>query len=112
MSKELKACPFCGGEGILTNSVVTKPSVHCFNGDCILHEQFFSAKAWNTRPSPWISVEIEPEDYCEYIVRIADDLGNSKVTTEEYYKSEWMLNLGSWWKVTHYQPLPPPSEES
>ena len=66
--EELKPCPFCGGEAELIDGPFHSWQVEC--GTCYAktnHSNDSAAEvvtAWNTRPSPWISVT--PETMPDY----------------------------------------------
>jgi len=59
MKSELKPCPFCGGEGAMTNLAPRKMGVLCSNVDCpVFDDSYFyfneeeATQAWNTRATP------------------------------------------------------------
>ena len=111
---ELLSCPFCKSEAI---QVIGFRNSHCVafiqctncesqgekfenKFDIIAKEN--SIKAWNTRPSQWVSVkEKVPDDADNYIVytkygciELSHFLPSLKCFAEDY--------------VTHYMPLPTP----
>ena len=57
MSEELLACPFCGGESILREALISPLSawITCANGECIVSPETAvmlrsdAIAAWNTR---------------------------------------------------------------
>lgn len=49
MSKELKPCPFCGGEAELHDGSF-KNGCLCRNEKCMLFARIFPIEQWNTRP--------------------------------------------------------------
>lgn len=73
---ELKPCPFCGGKpywnvlqkGVLSNS--GRYECGCCGASRL--EVFYSksdaADDWNTRPSPWLTIEQAPRDGTEIIL--------------------------------------------
>lgn len=122
MSEELKPCPFCDSKNVkLCNYLESS-----FWGDCFHCGAQGSRRAnggvavsvWNTRPSPWISVEDRlPEESKTCFIYLpsvnkhtafkgfCDDLNNIWHTK---LKSHARTN-----KVTHWMPIPElPSEPS
>ncbi len=48
---ELKACPFCGGEGKLETMLYGGTAVSCQNTDCGFYGFNVETSMWNTRPN-------------------------------------------------------------
>ncbi len=49
MSRKLKPCPFCGGDGEIVGAK-WHPFVTCSSGICSLGNIAYTVKEWNTRP--------------------------------------------------------------
>lgn len=115
-NKELKPCPFCGGEdfnldvsGIFCNSCKAQGPLNYDDRET----------AWNTRPSPWnADMSAAPrdgtpvfalcfEDYPQAVRWMGeDDYGDEG--TVHTFKS---LVTDRYVTVTHWMPLPLPPEE-
>ena len=64
MMTNLKPCPFCGGEAVLTKILNNFWMPQCRNNLCMAGDEpndydrkEQAIKAWNTRAPQWISVE-------------------------------------------------------
>ncbi len=118
MSEELKPCPFCGGEAELCQGYdedgTELCSIHC--GTCGMETIRDDRKpaeaitAWNTRPSPWISVT--PETMPERKQSVFVTNGKTVKEVRELFASDddGVITVGASWEfdeaITHWMPIP------
>ena len=138
-SKELKPCPFCGGEAdMMIGGTIYKAG--CINDDCPENDSWrytsekAAIRAWNTRPDPWQPIGAAPKDKSEILIFNPNWDHPVKACwhendAEESIFSGWgfseFLNMGGCedgflgWSEdikdgvmpTHWQPLPEPSKD-
>ena len=125
MSEELKPCPFCG-TGQMAWENEGKWQAGCINEKCPVGRVFTkkydteaeAITAWNTRPSPWISVTPETVPFIPVNKRL---ILLSAPDEDEYCESnmgQWIRSKREFWytstesgilttsEVTHYMPIP------
>ena len=115
--KELKPCPFCGGEAKLTynytvaSHVGCKRGVHCGKCGCnlfVFGTEAVAITAWNTRPSPWIEIKSEddlPKDgtICFFINGMCRYSGTYRSNNKSFCS---VHSDHPWKSVHHYMPIP------
>jgi Lar family restriction alleviation protein len=118
-NKELKPCPFCGGEAEVIDGPCNSWQVMC--GGCFAKADWSNdscAKAiaaWNTRPDPWIRItpETMPEEDGEYwVLGRAGQKGcvgySVKYGWTDFQHIRELSMLAD--EITHYQPIQLPKE--
>ena len=117
---ELKPCPFCGCEDIYSSIHIVDAKILC--PECGArgpseHSIEDASNAWNSRPSPWLSVEEhgypEREGWFAVLDRTCLD-GDAWPEMAQYRDKQFVSfwdESGEWYAVTgvtHYQPIDPP----
>ena len=108
---ELKPCPFCGKEELRARSSGVMnyymECEYCGASGPVDDTDLASENEWNTRASPWISLEddklpVPDKDYRAYSTRV---LAYTPIETVEYriLPAEF---IGSYLDITHWMPLP------
>ncbi len=114
--KELKSCPFCGGEAQQSYAgakhIIICPNCVKLPADGGYIDPKDAATAWNTRTDNWISVEDKLPDTRTVLGCNIDGY----VTAVVYmcYVKKWAIahNMRVTMDVTHWMPLPEPPKGS
>lgn len=100
----LLPCPFCGEMPELSDDCT--PRVNCRTDGCSMFNWCVKPEQWNTRPSPWISVEERlPAELMRVLVWTDDG-------AEIGYRYNWRWDLRGSSNPTHWMPLPPAPKEA
>lgn len=105
---ELKSCPFCGGEALISNIIIAPEIVHSITCiKCKIESKYSIDKnkiieAWNTRATGWISADTPPEKDGRYLV--VEDHSYKWVGVATMRQGKFDIEI-KWW-----QPLPPAPE--
>lgn len=110
---ELLPCPFCGSKA----SYDQAESIHvsCTKHLCPANDfgTFVIDEEWNTRASPWVSVEDRLPEEGEYLCLLDDESPFSNVCLSRYTKKvvpNWEAERYRHSLITHWMPLPEPPE--
>lgn len=122
---EMKPCPFCGRRGRIKKYSDDRYRAVCENHLCPVESfDYHTAKEaqdwWNKRHDPehdrWISVEERLPEESGFTIIFCMENGLRHVTFARFQKrfKRWDLTgARSYWRVTHWKPLPePPKEET
>ena len=112
---DLLPCPFCGGEATREELQRVENYVYytygCSECDICLETE----QDWNTRASGWVRVEDGELPYRrKVLVAYEWKPGHHIIDVGEWHDvyKWWVVNSDRCETVTHWQPLPPPPEES
>ena len=111
MSKELKACPFCGCK---PNGIKQELDSHMYNVVCGCNSkgsrESFPGKAvyaWNTRRAPWVAVaERLPEDRLQCFVIWK----HGGISIVHWHNTD--IDMFTYWLPLDWQPVPNEIERS
>lgn len=116
--KELKPCPFCGGEAKLTKGITYLDNYvtccECFSRTKTYNTKESAIKSWNKR-NAWIPCSEKLPEYNELVIvcNIYGEIEMMRLFEDvEMHEDVW-LNVfeNPYYNIIAWQPLPPKYEE-